>query len=200
MGTVPTSGPTANVIPPFTSSGVLPPYTGGDPSVVANMSPYRVTLVDLVRRFATSSERKAILTGYLAHRAHLIQLGVTGIQWLDGSFLEDVETIALRAPGDIDVVSFIYRPAACVTNNAVWTALLMANLLAFDSRQAKAMYRTDAYFVDISFGPEQVIRQTSYWCGLFSHNRTLGLWKGMLEIELGSTSDDGAASQLLLTI
>jgi hypothetical protein len=165
------------------------------------MSPYRVSLVELVQRFAHSPERRTILTGYLAHRAYLIGLGLTGIQWLDGSFLEDVENLESRAPGDIDVISFIVRPPAYRnTNHAAWQAYWTGHLPVFNAQQAKVAYRTDAYFVDVAFGAPVVIRQTAYWFGLFSHKRATGLWKGMLEVLLDSQQDDAAASQLLAAI
>jgi len=197
---VPPPVPIPNTIPPFTSSGVLPPYVGADPTVLASMSPYCVSLVELVQRFAQSPERRAILKGYLAHRAYLIKLGVTGIQWLDGSFLEDVEKLETRAPGDIDVISFIVRPSAYQNaDHATWQAFLMAHIPVFNAQQAKIAYRTDAYFVDVAFGPGPVIKQTAYWFGLFSHKRATGLWKGILEVVLDSQQDDAAASQLLAT-
>lgn len=198
---VPAAVPGASRIPPFTSSGVLPPYVGTDPAVLGSMSPYTVGLVELVQRFAHSPERRDIFTGYLAHRAYLIRLGVTGIQWLDGSFLEDVENLESRAPGDIDVISFIVRPPAYQNpNHAAWEAFWRGHMSVFDARQAKAAYQTDAYFVDVAFGPGFVVKQTAYWFGLFSHKRASGLWKGMLEVPLDSNQDDDAASQLLASI
>jgi hypothetical protein len=198
---VPAAVTNLNAIPPFTSSGVLPPYIGADPRIPANMSPYRVGLVELVQRFATSPERRAILTGYLSHRAYLIGLGITGIQWLDGSFLENVENLESRAPGDIDVISFIVRPPAYQnTNHAAWQAYWMGHMPVFEAQQAKLAYRTDAYFVDVAFGAGYVVKQTAYWFGLFSHKRATGLWKGMLEVLLDSQQDDAIASQLLATI
>lgn len=110
MATSPTV-PSFGDIPPFTSSGALPPFLGGNPAVQAKMSPYSTTLVKLVDRFASSNVRKEILKGYLDHRAALLNLGITGFQWLDGSFLEDIEALESRPPGDIDLVTFVWRPA-----------------------------------------------------------------------------------------
>lgn len=203
MGTTPVPGAATNAssIPPFTPSGVLPPYVGANPANQANLSPYRIGLVELVERFGYTPERRAILTGFLAHRAYLIGLGITGIQWLDGSFLEDIEKLELRAPGDIDVISFIIRPPAFQnTDHAAWESFWMGHTPVFDPQQAKAVYRTDAYFVDVAFGPWFVIRQTAYWFGLFSHKRTSGLWKGMLEVVLDSQQDDSGASHLLAAV
>jgi hypothetical protein len=185
-------------IPPLTPSGVLPPYLGTDPAVRGAMSPYRVTLTELVQRFAHTAERRTILAGFLAHRAILIGFGVTGIQWLDGSFLEDIERVASRS--DIDVVSFFVRPPAYQRNHVAWDAFWRGHMAVFNSQMAKTTYHTDAYFVDVEFGAGPVIQQTAYWFGLFSHKRATGLWKGMLEVQLDSQQDDATATQLLSTM
>jgi len=197
MGTPAANLPTS--IPDFTSSGVLPPYVGSDPTVLSGVSPYRTTLVELVGRFATSNERKTILSGFLAYRAALLAIGLTGLQWIDGSFLEDVETTESRSPNDIDVVSFIERPAALRVDQTAWEAFLAANANLFDINRTKTDFQTDSYFVDITMGPAAVIQQTAYWSGLFSHKRTTGLWKGMLELPLSIGQDDAQAIQFLAT-
>src|SRR5260370_40008152 len=95
-------------IPDWNALGLLPPI---DPEVPTSpeRSPYPVSLKDLVMRFATTQERKAILIGFLNYRAILHRFGATeGFQWLDGSFMEEVEVLERRAPKDIDVVSFIH--------------------------------------------------------------------------------------------
>ncbi len=62
-------------------------------------------------RFSTSSARCKILEGLLDYRQAMHRIGlVSGFQWLDGSFLEDVETIEKREPRDIDVVTFFHTP------------------------------------------------------------------------------------------
>jgi hypothetical protein len=65
----------------------------------------------LVQRFAASRERLDILRGLLEYRAALGAIGIVqGFQWLDGSFVEDVEVTKGRPPSDIDVVTLAYRP------------------------------------------------------------------------------------------
>jgi len=44
------------------------------------------------------------------YRAALRDLGLNGVQWINGSFCEDVERTRGRPPGDIDLVSLIVRP------------------------------------------------------------------------------------------
>lgn len=184
------------MIPAQNESGVLPPFIGDNPAVQASMAPYRVTLLELINRFATTQERIAILTGFLAYRDELRTLGFfNGFQWIDGSFLENVEATLGRPPADIDIVTFAYRPAGCEVE-ANWRGLIQARSDVFDPDESKSRYFCDAYFVDLSLeNPRYLINQTKYWFGLFSHQRDTFLWKGILEIPL--TNDDSEVSALL---
>lgn len=183
-------------IPPFNASGVLPPYVGPDPAQIGGLAPYETTLTELVTRFATSPERKQILRGFMAHRQKLLGLGINGVQWLDGSFVEDLETSKQRSPRDIDVVTFFVRPPNLAAMQ-VWESFIASNEDVFRPQVAKSTYRTDPYYVDVSFGPLHVIEQTAYWSGLFSHQRETGLWKGLLKVWLDQQRDDANALQLL---
>jgi len=133
-------------IPANTVSGVLPPFIGQTSADGAHVSPYEVDISDVIMRYATSPERIKILTGLLEYRKALAALGiVTGFQWLDGSFVEDVETIRSRPPGDIDLVTFARRP---IEDSDAWHQMLLSNPDVFDPEQAKAKFLCDAYFVD----------------------------------------------------
>jgi hypothetical protein len=184
------------VIPSHNESGVLPPFLGNDPAAHAAMAPYRVSLLELVNRFATTQERINILTGFIAYRDALRKIGfLNGFQWVDGSFVESVETTLRRPPSDMDIVTFSYRPAGC-DDAATWMNLVGSRPDLFDPQQSKSRYLCDAYFVDLSLGkPAYLIAQTKYWFGLFSHQRDTLLWKGMLEIPL--TNDDSDVAALL---
>lgn len=160
------------------------------------MSPYVVTTDELVARFNTSPERKAILNGLVNFRQHLRSLGISGWQWVDGSFLENVENSQNRPPRDIDILTFFARPASIPSGD--WNAFVATNSGIFNPVQAKATFRCDAYFVDIAFGPYFVVRQTGYWFGLFSHQRITEVWKGLLEIPLPLTDVDAAARAALV--
>ena len=97
-------------IPPFTLSGALPPYTS-DASDRTGGSPYQTTLVKLVERYGTSPRRLQMLRGLLWYREELMKIGLqNGFQWLDGSFIENVEGTEKREPADVDVVTFFRRP------------------------------------------------------------------------------------------
>ncbi|MBE2295247.1 MAG: hypothetical protein IAF00_09855 [Phycisphaerales bacterium] len=181
------------MIPAFNLSGVLPPFLGPSPTGRTEMSPYAVSMVEVVKHFATSHERIHILTGLLDFRAALRAVGIVdGFQWLDGSFVEDVEKMRNRAPADVDIVTFAHRPTASPDE---WRRLVSDHLYLFDPRITKAQYHCDAYFVDLDKKPFLVVDDTRYWFGLFSHQRVTSLWKGMLSVPL--QSDDDVARSLL---
>lgn len=179
------------VIPAFGPSGVLPPFVGADATVRARISPYVATMTEIVSRFATSAERMAILGGLLDYRTTLAGLGIVrGAQWIDGSFVEDCETNRQRPPGDIDIVTFAYRP---VTFD--WGHFVSQNSDVFDPNRTKALFRCDAYYIDLQKPAHLVVQDAAYFNGLFSHQRDSGQWKGMLVIDLNS--DDAIARSLI---
>lgn len=183
----------ARVIPPFTISGVLPPFTGANPADRPQCSPYSAEISEVVARFATTPERTTLLRGLIDLRAALHTLGVSqGTQWLDGSFVEDIETLESRPPGDIDVVTFAARP---VSDPVQWRAMIAANLNVFKSQVCKQAFGCDHYFIDITKPVEIVISDTTYFSGLFSHRRRNATWKGMVSVPLNS--DDAVASLML---
>ena len=97
-------------IPDFDHNQVMPPHIG-DPRRPDQLSPYPATSEEVCRKFGTSPDRRAILRGWLNFRTRLTQLGiVSGFQWLDGSFLEDIEGIEARQPRDLDLITFFVPP------------------------------------------------------------------------------------------
>lgn len=130
---------------------VLPPFVGEDPTAKASTSPYTTSMVEIVERFATSMVRVAILRGLLSYRGALLRAGlVDGYQWLDGSFVEDIETASRRDPNDIDIVTFASSPAD-LGDRKDW---LHANEGLLDPRRTKQGFLCDAYFVDLRNRPE----------------------------------------------
>lgn len=177
------------MIPAFNVSNVLPPYVGANPAIPSFFSPYDASMVELVAMYATSPERIDILKGLLAYREKLRRLNIThGFQLIDGSFVENCEALRGRPPADVDIVTFAHVsvPPAQVP------ALVQNNLDIFDSAQAKATYKCDAYFVDLNKPSALVVSDAFYWFGLFSHQRVSNLWKGMLRIPI--MSDDSLVS------
>lgn len=179
---------TSVAIPDWNTMGLLPPMDLAQPTS-ATRSPYPVTLLDVVMRFSTSSERQRVLAGFLEYRAALHNMGISdGFQWLDGSFLEDVETLERRAPRDIDVVTFMHTPANFSPSPAEMAIL--------DPDSAKAQFHVDSYFVELDeLMPELVVAQSAYWYSMWSHRRNQA-WKGYLQVDLAS-SDDQQARQWL---
>lgn len=180
-----------NPIPVFDHNLVLPPHLG-DPVNPGHLSPYPCTAVDLCQRFGTTSERRAILAKFLDFRERLRGAGMTtGFQWLDGSFLEDVETKENRPPKDLDVVTVYwgYDLPFQVRLRATFPEVANPTL-------SKTNYSLDHYPFDAGYSPKLTLEQTRYWILLFSHNR-LGVWKGMLKIELNTPAEDAAARQEL---
>jgi len=187
-------------IPPFDHNQVLPPHLG-DPRSFAQLSPYPATSEEVCRHFATSPQRKVILLGLLAFRARCIQMGIAiGFQWLDGSFLENIEQSENRSPRDLDVVTFFEPPS-----DPAAAHLLVQNIGAnfpdfLDSRLSKANFHLDHFPVNLR--PPQasaLVENTRYWTGLFSHRRN-GIWKGMLRVDLNTAVDDATALSYLATV
>lgn len=160
----------------------------------AHSSPYVVTASELVQRFAINSQRCLVLEGLLRYRTELHALGfMQGFQWLDGSFVEDIEAREDRAPRDIDVVTFAHPPAAM--SKAEINQMMDTRPDLFDLDRCKQEFHCDTSIVNLTTAPEWLVLQTRYWYGLYSHRRGDTLWKGMLQLPLDS--DDVIARAML---
>jgi hypothetical protein len=161
------------------------------------MSPYKVTLEEVVDRFATSPERMDIMDGLLRYRSKLRSNGATvGFQWLDGSFVEDVEATRGRPPNDIDIVTFLPITQYLALQNNIASDPSLSSLIV--KKLAKVEYKCDVHFVQLGF-PDQafLVDAVRYYCGLFSHRRDTLVWKGMLQVPLDSSNDDADAKDRL---
>lgn len=176
------------MIPAFTGSGVIPPYVGedGPGCSPAQMSPYPVTALDVVRSLGGTKARLDIIEDWLEHRKYLRGLGFTNaFQWIDGSFTEN------KDPKDIDIVTFFNPPIGVATSDEK-LAFLNKNISILNRRNVKNKYKIDLFLVDLSLSPANIVGLTRYWFGLFSHRRGDELWKGMLEVKLHDHSEDDA--------
>lgn len=171
-------------IPQWTAEGVLPPMDAANPTSTTR-APYPVSLYDVVARFATSPARCAILDGYLRHRAALHALGYrVGFQWLDGSFMEDVETREARTPNDIDVVTFLDAPGAGVPGPGDDDAL--------DHAASKRRFKVDSYLIELDqTPPRELAFWSAYWYSVWAHRRNQ-VWKGFLQVDLAPGEDAAA--------
>lgn len=120
------------------------------------LSPYPCTTLDLCQRLGTTPERRAILGKFLDFRERLHGEGLTnGFQWLDGSFLEDVETRENRPPKDLDLVTVYWG-----YDRAFQTGLV-ARFREFASPVlSKAAYSLNHYNFDEGFNTTVTLEQT----------------------------------------
>lgn len=178
-------------IPNFDHNNVLPPHLG-NPTNRTHLSPYPCTILELCHQFSTSPQRIAILKNFVTFRQRMTKEGIlNGFQWLDGSFMENIETSEGRPPRDLDVVTF-FGGLTIPQQTAI-----RGNFPEFaNPTLAKANYLLDHYPVDYSFSPDVTVEQTRYWIQLFTHNR-LGVWKGMLRLPLNTPIDDQHAIDYL---
>ena len=178
------------MIPAHNQSGVLPPFLPeSSPRVPSAMAPYKVTLLEIAQRFSYSNTRREIIQGLVLYRDELRKEGITsGFQWINGSFVEDVERSIGRPPNDVDVITFANRPLVYLEIQK-WRNFVKRRKDLFSPNESKKKYRCDAYYVDMSLEPKLLVNLTKYWFGLFSHQRDTFLWKGMLEVPLDDDQD-----------
>lgn len=164
------------MIPQFNHEGLIPPFLG-DMARGDAFSPYTTNIWEFVDRFSTSKRRCKILQGLIDLRHKLFCGGVLGFQWIGGSF---TQRLSDREPSDIDIVTFFdYISSIDDMSRHIIDNKLHKNF------GSKAAYMCDSFIVDISKNniASNIIQQSTYWNGLFSHTRDK-IWKGMLEIEL----------------
>ncbi|MGA7980428.1 MAG: hypothetical protein WCA32_09385 [Chromatiaceae bacterium] len=177
-------------IPDWSIHGTLPPIRPGTAATSPERSPYVASSLDFCLRLGQTCERRSILRGLFALRAVLRAAGLAdGFQWIDGSFAEDCEGIRGRAPGDVDVVTFIP-----LGDRARQQQLVASHRVLFVAHEAKAHFRVDHYVVatDRAFDSGQA-RWVSYWYSMWSHRRDDERWKGFVELSLSDDDADAAA-------
>jgi len=183
-------------IPGWNAQGVIPPINQLDPTS-AERAPYSVSLTDLALRFGQTPERREVLDGFLRYRAELHAVGLTqGLQWLNGSFLEDVESLETRPPNDIDVVTYYRLPAGRSQLDLLRQRRDLFPIDRATHLQLKSDYKVDAYLVNLAAVPERLMERSTYWYSLMSHRRNQ-LWKGYVQIDLAPAEDTTAAAALV---
>ncbi|MDR2438808.1 MAG: hypothetical protein LBE12_05480 [Planctomycetaceae bacterium] len=177
--------PAIKNFPFWNNMGILPPVALEMLGNSKERSPYHVTLSYFFDHFAQSQERIKILEGFLIFRAELHKLGIThGFQWLNGSFLENIEILEDRPPHDLDVVTFYQLPA-----EETQQSLIQKNKNIFDTAYLKSTFAIDGYFVMLGFPVDvEAVETITYWYSMWSHRRN-GLWKGFVKIDLDPSQD-----------
>ena len=181
----------AGRIPDWDNAGLLPPFLDNPAS--PDRSPYRASLSETMIRFGSAGEgRRNLLSGLLDFRAALHGAGLTrGFQWIDGSFVEDVESLRGCAPRDIDAVTFFYIPEGHTRESL---ARDFPNVFA--TAATKAAFRVDSYFVGLNqTDAERIVDRTAYWYSLWGHTRQR-LWKGFVEVDLDPGEDEAVRAAL----
>lgn len=166
---------------------ILPPHLGNPETDVSAMSPYPCTLEEICRRFAVTQARFEILQGLLDFRQELVKHGITGFQWICGSFVEFVEYLEQRDPKDVDVGTFIATPE----NETELVAIEKQQPDLFNREYVKATYKVDSLRVPLYLPPRVLVDHARYWFGLFTHRRDT-IWKGVLQSELAPNIDEAA--------
>lgn len=172
-------------IPEFADHGGLPSFVNGHPTLPNSRSPFLANMQEVVERFCTTEHRAILLKGLNEYRKHLHSGGfVDGWQWIDGSFVEDVEKTQKRGPSDIDLVTLYYRPVKYQIDRQSWGTDYKNHLRNryFDTNAIKPVYFCDTYDIDLDAGAKSIVRNTTYWFGLFSDMRGSGSKKGILEV------------------
>lgn len=174
-------------LPNWDHNGILPPIKSTDPTG-AERSPYPVTLEDFVRRYCINQPRHRILVKLLDYRNALHRIGLTsGFQWLDGSFLENIEVLEQRSPEDIDIVTFYHLPP-----NKTQKDVLNTEPELFDRDLVRSRFLVDRFVVGLdSEDPAYLVRATAYWYSVWAHRRDL-IWKGFVQVDLSPEEDERA--------
>jgi hypothetical protein len=157
-------------------------------------------MTDLVHVLGTTTKRRGLLKGLLNYRALLTSLGyVSGLQFVNGSFAENVELREGRPPDDVDVFSMLARPARYRSDPTLWASVGFSewqNEIANQSLN-KSRFGVDAYAIAVDqHDTETNINSIIYWYSLFAHKRVTHDWKGFLRVPMNS-ADDAAALLLL---
>ena len=176
-------------IPEWDEEGFLPSHLG-PPNQSASHPPYRVRLTDLMSRLGQSARRETILKGFLTFRSELHKAGLTrGLQWIDGSFVNDKMKQRGEEPNDIDVVTLFYVPAG---TTQIQLLSQFPDLLADQVNANKEKYNVDSYFVSLSSNnPDFMTKSIAFWNNLWHHTEQ-GRRKGFLAVDLADGEDEEA--------
>lgn len=177
-----------NKLPEFGVNCLIPPRYSVDGASL-NRSPYHIDISYFVERFSLTPKRITLLMGLLDYRSKLYNIGiVNGFQWINGSFLEDIEKLENREPNDIDVITFYF-----LVDPIDQKSLLDNNANIFNSRYLKENYFIDGYYMQLGLPLDlQQTKAIAYWYSMWSHRRD-GQWKGFVQISLDPDSDKKAS-------
>ena len=184
----------------WNSAGFMPPVAV-DSKGHGIYSPYSCSILQFVKRFAISDNRRLLIEGFLKYRLTLRKaIGKDSredknpVQWVGGSFVDDIELQEEREPRDIDVVT-------------IYPHKLLHNQLHLEREKLSypkymlSKYGVDSYFIPIGVYPYLLeIKRIIYWHTIWSHQREGDeVCKGFLQIPLYDDTE-AEAKELLMWI
>ena len=186
-------------IPPFDMRGLMPAFLGSDETTV-DRSPYWTTMSELATVLGTTPHRRQLLRNLIGYRALIATDAYqAGFQFIDGSFVENIEATASRSPGDIDVFSILHAPAKYHGPHPSWGSSgvhFWFNEIV-DRAKNKHRFSLDTYAVLFEeLNPIQFIQYVIYWYSLFSHQKVTLAWKGFAALQLDPADDQAALAAL----
>ena len=170
-------------------SPIHPETPEGQQHDILYRAPYVAPLAEFIDRFATTLERVDLIEEFLGYRVALHQAGITeGFQWINSSFVDNIEESSREhPPDDIDVVTFYYRDESASPDYED----------LFNPRITTQNFKVDAYGIELD-QPLDVATATTIGQlhSLWSHRRTDNVWKGFIQADLDPTEDISARRRL----
>ena len=157
-----------------------------------NRSPFEATMTHVVERFAFTTERVHLIQNLIEYRNALYAAGITdGLQWINGSFVEHVETRPrpgqAPTPDDIDIVTFYHLPSQQTPETGD----------LFRPTATRQRFNIDGYGIPlgVEFTAAQV-EAVAYWFGMWSLRKDDHEPKGFVQVHLDPQNDPDALRAL----
>ena len=183
------------VIPDWTPKAVIPvvrPVRREEQALPENRSPFEATMTHVVERFAFTAQRAQLIHNLIDYRKALYAAGITdGFQWLNGSFVEHVETRPRPGkaprPDDIDLVTFYHPPGQQTPETYD----------LFRPSATRQRFNIDGYGIPlgVEFTADQV-EAIAYWYGMWSLRIDDHEPKGFVQVHLDPQNDPNALQAL----
>lgn len=167
------------------------------------ISPHRFTIENFIISFAYSPERLQLISGFLEYRKYLRSLGVIrGFHWIGGSFVEAIEKIGNRPPGDIDVVTFAIQNINDGNRNSLRN---LSSKIHSDRAKIKKYLFIDGYLGDLSpnfinYSEREFVYGFIFWYEMYSYSKNTETRKGFIEIPIETLDNDNNALCILTEI
>lgn len=130
------------------------------------------------------------MKGFIDYRKALSREGIErGFQWINGSFVEDIERSQSRPPSDIDVVTFFHIPPGDTQMSLVDKSPTLFNMDEdFYREDRKRRYGVHAFMVCLDGSPTTLVQSSRLWYRTWSMNANLDL-KGYIHVPLDPLDD-----------